>query len=163
MRAAIGLGSNQGDSVRICREACESLRNDPAVHILGISSFYRTEPVGVAGQDWYVNAVLLCETSLPALELLQLLMRVEQSFGRVRAERWGPRTLDLDILFYGDTVLRLPGLRVPHPRMHERLFVMAPLCEIAPEWIHPELGLSVRELLEQLLRSDHQQQICKLD
>ncbi len=161
--AAIGLGSNLGDSVGICRDAVETLRNDPAVHILGVSSFYRTKPLGVSGQDWYINAVLLCETSLGACELLHLLLAVEKSFGRMRTARWGPRTLDLDLLFYGNSVLDLPGLRVPHPRMHERLFVIAPLAEVAPAWTHPETGLSVRELLDGLVCADQQQVIYKLE
>ncbi len=162
-KAAIGIGSNQGDSVRICLDAIEGLRNHPAINILLASSLYRTKPVGVTGQEWYINAAVLCETSLAPPELLDFLLGLEKSFGRVRTVKWGPRTLDLDILFYEDLKLDIPGLTVPHPLMHERLFVLAPLAEIDPDWIHPGVGLSVREMLDRLKLSDHQQEIFKME
>ena len=93
--------------------------------------------------------------------LLELMLEVEKSFGRVRTVKWGPRSLDLDILFYEDIQLDLPGLKVPHPLMSERLFVLAPLAEIEPDWVHPALGLTVHEMLDRILELDHQQEIHK--
>lgn len=118
--------------------------------------------MGFAGQDWFVNAAVLCETSLEPLALLDYLLDLENSFGRVRTVKWGPRTLDLDILYYGNRRMDLASLRIPHPQMQDRLFVLVPLAEIEPEWIHPESGLRVREMLDLLLKRDHQQEIQKL-
>lgn len=148
------MGSNQGDSVRICLEVFDLLRNHPDVSILRTSSLYRTSPVGVSEQDWFINAAVLVQTRLQPQALLALLLEVEKSFGRVRTVKWGPRTLDLDILFYEDIQLDLPGLRVPHPLMSERLFVLKPLAEIEPDWVHPELGTSVQEMLNRILALD---------
>jgi 2-amino-4-hydroxy-6-hydroxymethyldihydropteridine diphosphokinase len=160
---AIAIGSNQGNSARICRDASALLQKLPSIHILRASSLYRTKPVGVTEQDWFINGALLCETSLEPQALLELLHELENEFGRVRAQRWGPRTLDLDILFYGDLQLDLPGLKLPHPRMHERLFVLAPLAEIEPDWVHPGLGLSVREMLDRVLLIEPNQEVYKLE
>ncbi len=162
-KAAIGIGANLGDSVRICLDAIETLRNYPAVNILGVSSLFRTKPVGYAEQNWFVNAAVLCETALGPQQLLDFLLELEKSFGRVRTLRWGPRTLDLDIIFFGSRRIDQPGLKIPHPLMHERLFVLAPLAEVEPEWVHPALGLSVNQMLDSLLQSDHAQEIQKLD
>lgn len=162
-KAAIGIGSNQGDSIRICLEAIALLREDPAVNILRASSLFGTKPVGYAEQNWFVNAVLLCETALEPRQLLDLSLEMEKAFGRVRTIRWGPRTLDLDIIFFGGRIIDLPGLKIPHPLMHERLFVLAPLAEVEPDWVHPALGLNVRQMLDRLLQSDHGQEIRKLE
>ncbi|SPF33236.1 2-amino-4-hydroxy-6-hydroxymethyldihydropteridinepyrophosphokinase [Syntrophobacter sp. SbD1] len=162
-KAAIGVGSNQGDSVRICLEVFNLLRNHPAVSIFRASSLYRTSPVGEQEQDWFINAAVVVQTRLEPLALLELMLDVEKSFGRVRTKKWGPRTLDLDILFYENIQLDLPGLKVPHPLMSERLFVLKPLAEIEPDWVHPVLGLSVYEMLNRLVEFDHQQQIQKLE
>ena len=162
-KAAIGVGSNQGDSARICLEVFNLLRNHPAISIFRTSSLYRTSPVGVPEQDWFINAAAVLHTRLEPLALLELMLEVEKSFGRVRTKKWGPRTLDLDILFYEDIQLDLPGLKVPHPLMSERLFVLKPLAEIESDWVHPVLGLSVYEMLNRLLELDHQQQIQILE
>ncbi len=162
-RVAIGIGSNQGDSIGNCRDAIKALQNHSEVNILNVSSIYRTKPVGVTEQSWFINAVALCETLLSPLALLRVILDIEKDFGRVRTIRWGPRTLDLDILFYDDLRLDLPGLKVPHPRMHERLFVLAPLAETDPNWRHPELGISVTEMLDRLLQTDHHQVVFKLE
>jgi len=162
-KAAIGIGSNQGDSIRICREVIELLRNHPAVGIMRASSLYRTSPVGVSGQQWFINAAVVLHTVLEPTELLGVMLEMEKSFGRVRTTKWGPRTLDLDILFYEDLQIDLPGLKVPHPLMSERLFVLKPLTEIEPDWLHPGLGLTVHEMLNRVLRIDQQQQIQKLE
>jgi 2-amino-4-hydroxy-6-hydroxymethyldihydropteridine diphosphokinase len=162
-KAAIGIGGNLGDSVRICLDVFETLRNEPAVSILRTSSLFRTKPVGYAGQNWFVNAAVLCETALEPQQLLDLLLNIEKSYGRVRTVRWGPRTVDLDIIFFGNRQIDLPGLGIPHPLMHERLFVLAPLAEVDAQWVHPALGLSVSQMLDHLLRSDHGQEIQKLE
>ena len=161
-KAAIGLGSNLGDPVRICLDALDLLQKHPAIRIVKASSLYSTKPVGFSGQDWFVNGAVLCETSLEPLDLLDFLLDLEKSFGRVRTIRWGPRTLDLDILFYGNRQTDLPNLKIPHPQMQDRLFVLVPLAEIEPEWVHPVSGLRVREMLDLLLQRDHQQEIHKL-
>ena len=118
--------------------------------------------MGFPGQGWFVNAAVLCETSLEPLALLDYLLDLENSFGRVRTVKWGPRTLDLDILYYGNRRMDLTSLKIPHPQMQDRLFVLVPLAEIEPEWIHPVSGLRVREMLDLLLKRDHQQEIDKL-
>jgi len=152
----IGFGSNRGDPVAICRAAIQTLSEHTAIQLVRASSFYRTAPVGFLDQEWFVNGVLLCTTNMSPSELMDVLHAVERSFGRTRTDRWGPRTLDLDLLAYGDRGLRLPELTVPHARMHERRFVLAPLVEIYPEWIHPVLRQSARELLFRLPAEDGQ-------
>lgn len=161
--AAVGIGSNQGDSLRICTDAIALLRKKPSVRVLRTSSFYRTKPVGFTEQDWFMNAAVLCETDLEPEEFLNVLLELEQNFGRVRTIRWGPRTLDLDLLFFGFRQVDKPHLKIPHPLMQERLFVLAPLAEIEPDWVHPALGFSVRAMLDRLVKTDHQQEIQKLD
>ena len=148
--ALIGIGGNLGDPAAHCREAVRRLEEHPAVTVLRCSSLYRTEPLGVRDQDWFVNAVVLCETVLEPEKLLLVLQEIERSCGRVRRERWGPRTLDLDLLCYGQVVLNTERLTLPHPRLHERRFVLVPLLEIVPHWRHPVLLLSGWELLDAL-------------
>ncbi|MDR3553795.1 MAG: 2-amino-4-hydroxy-6-hydroxymethyldihydropteridine diphosphokinase [Syntrophobacteraceae bacterium] len=162
-KAAIGVGSNLGDSVRICRDVFNLLRNHPAVDSVRMSSLYRTSPVGSEAGGWFINAAMLLETLLEPLPLLDLMLDIESRFGRVRTIKWGPRTLDLDLLFYEDRQIDLPRLKAPHPLMGERLFVLMPLAEIEPDWIHPGTGRSVREMLALLLKTDHGQQIEKLE
>jgi 2-amino-4-hydroxy-6-hydroxymethyldihydropteridine diphosphokinase len=132
VRAFLGLGSNLGDRRRYLREAVQSL--GPAV--TAVSSVYETEPVGGPhGQDRYLNVVVELHTDLTARELLGVCHRLETAAGRVRGERWGPRTLDVDILLYGDERVQEPDLEIPHPRMTRRRFVMAPLAELAPDLV----------------------------
>lgn len=162
-KAAIGIGSNQGDSIRICREVFMLLQRHPAISIMRVSSLYRTSPVGYLHQDWFINAAVSVQTLLDPPALLDLLLAMEKDFGRVRTVKWGPRPLDLDILFYENDQIDLPGLKVPHPLMGERLFVLAPLAEIEPDWVHPGLGLSVLEMRNRLLESGSRQKIQRLE
>lgn len=147
----IGLGSNLGDRVGNLLFALGELRRHPAIDILRTSSLVETTPVGgPPGQGNYFNAAAVVEARLAPQELLAALLDVERQLGRVRDVRWGPRAIDLDILLYGQEVLDTPELRVPHPRMHERHFVLAPAAEIAPDWRHPTLGSTIGELLQNL-------------
>lgn len=150
VESLIGIGSNLGDPVQQCREALTALSIRPGVEVLAVSPFYRTSPVGKTDQPWFVNAVALIEVTLPPKALLAVLQEIEQAFGRTRDVRWGPRTLDLDILSYGDCVLELSQLSLPHPRMHERRFVLAPLADVAPRWLHPVFRRTASELLLQM-------------
>jgi 2-amino-4-hydroxy-6-hydroxymethyldihydropteridine diphosphokinase len=146
----IALGSNRGDQLANCLRAVEELRCQPGFTVVRVSSWYRTEPLGPVDQDWFVNGVVWGETELSTEELLGVLMGIEERLGRVRGVRWGPRTLDLDILLYGDDCVDSPRLTVPHPRLHERRFVLVPLVELDPRRVHPHLGVSVEELLARL-------------
>ncbi|WP_256461207.1 2-amino-4-hydroxy-6-hydroxymethyldihydropteridine diphosphokinase [Desulforhabdus sp. TSK] len=159
----MGFGSNQGESVRICMEAIECFRNHPHISVLKVSALYRTNPVGLIDQGWFVNGAFLCETRLSPLELLDFCLQVESRFGRVRQVRWGPRTLDLDILFFGQQVIDLPQLQVPHPRLHERRFVLVPLSEIAPFWKHPQRQMSITQMLSDLSPREEDQEVIRMD
>jgi 2-amino-4-hydroxy-6-hydroxymethyldihydropteridine diphosphokinase len=154
MLSYIGIGSNLGDKLENCRRAISAVAAEEKNRIVRCSSFYKTEPVGKKDQDWFVNAALAVETSLLPRELLDLLLAVETDLGRERRERWGPRVIDLDILFYGDRVVHEPGLEIPHPRVQDRRFVLVPMQEIAPDLVHPLLRRSVAELLSSLNEGD---------
>ena len=154
---AVGLGSNLGDSQRLVEGAVRALRADPDIFVESVSPWYRTKPVGgPSDQNDYCNGVLVGETRLSAEGLLARLQQIEKRFGRNRRreERNGPRTLDLDLLFHGDSSIDEPGLVVPHPRMEERAFVLVPMADVAPEQRLPRSGKTVREVLESLDRSD---------
>lgn len=148
--AYIGLGSNIGDKTGNLKRAIEELGKVPGNKLLAVSSFYKTEPVGEVEQDWFINAVVKIETGLPPRELLKTLFDIERDLGRVREIKWGPRIIDLDILIYDDLVMEEEGLTIPHPCLHERGFVLAPLTEIAPGYVHPGLKKSISELLSVL-------------
>lgn len=149
--AFLALGSNLGDRAAILKGARQMLHVPPERCVTTASALYETEPVGgPEGQSPYLNAVLKIQTSLTAADLLAAGLEVEQHFGRRRQERWGARSLDIDLLFFGDRVFRKPELTVPHPRLHQRAFVLVPLDELAPDLIHPLSGLTVREMLLRL-------------
>lgn len=138
--AYVALGANLGDPATTVRAALGALANLPESRVVRSSSLYRTKPVGIADQPEFVNAVAQLETTLRPEALLDALLDVEQRFGRIRAEKNGPRTLDLDLLLYDDQFLELPRLTLPHPRLHLRAFVLQPLAEIAPNLIIPGRG-----------------------
>ena len=140
--AAIGLGGNVGDAAGTLREALQVLDTLPATRVLRASALYRTPAWGRTDQPDFTNAAALLRTGLDARALLDALLDVEQRFGRDRSagDTWGPRTLDLDLLLYGDATIDEPGLRVPHPHLHERAFVLLPLAAIAPDLRVPALG-----------------------
>ena len=146
----IGIGANLGRPADQCLEALERMQAVDGVHVLRRSSLYRTEPVGPREQDWFVNAVAEIRTVLPAGELLQALLAIEGEMGRRRDAPWGPRIIDLDLLLYGQEVIRAPGMVIPHPAFHKRRFALVPLHEIAPYVIHPAFGVSIRGLLDRL-------------
>ena len=149
-RAYIGLGANVGPREETLRRAVALLAGEEGVEVVGVSTLQETEPVGVVDQPRFLNGAMAVETTLSARELLDVLLRTERTLGRVRdGTRWGPRTVDLDLLVYADEVVDEPGLRVPHPRIHERRFVLEPLAELDPELEIPELG-RVSEVLAAL-------------
>ena len=148
--AAIAIGSNLGDRAEHIELAREALASLPQTRLAAFSSSHETEAVGPGTQGRYLNAAAVVETSLSPRQLLNELLRIEQVCGRVRGEKWGPRTLDLDLIHYGEQVIDEPGLHVPHPHMHERQFVLDPLAEIAPQMMHPLLNRSVQQLRDAL-------------
>ncbi len=147
MRGFVGLGSNLGDRPAALREAIRRLALVPGVAIGEISSFRETEPIGKTNQPRFLNAALELEFDRSPEELLEHLLRIEHELGRVRGERWGPRSVDLDLLLFGDRVLSTDRLTLPHPRMAERRFVLEPLAELAPDLLVPGTGRTVRQLL----------------
>lgn len=144
----IGIGSNLGDRRANCGEARRRIAELPRSRLTKESSLYESEPHGDA-KTWFVNSVVEVETDLGADELLERLQAIETEMGRRRrqGERWDARVIDLDILFFAGGVIDKPDLQVPHPRLPERRFVLAPLSELAPQLVHPGLGLSVSKLL----------------
>lgn len=153
--AYIGLGGNLGDPSATFAEALTALVREWPVRVTACSGLYRTAPLGgPPGQPDYLNAVVQVQTSLRPAQLLSVLLNLEQRHHRRRALRWGPRTLDLDLLMYDDEVTAEPGLTLPHPRLRERRFVLAPLSELAPDLVPPQCRSTVQALLEHLPAGD---------
>lgn len=149
-KAYIALGSNIGDRIGYLGKAILFLSQHPGVTVRRMSSVYETEPVGYLNQGHFYNMVIEIESSLSPEEILHICLDVEQRLGRVRTIVNGPRTIDLDLLYYHDRIINGEDLVVPHPRLHQRTFVLVPLVEIAPEVVHPILMQTNRELLAQL-------------
>lgn len=149
VNCAVALGSNLGNSQATLKQAIVQLEEVPEITIDAISSWYETVPIGPS-QPNYINGCILLTTDLSPFELLEILLATETNFGRVRQERWGARTLDLDLIFYEDFILETPRLKLPHPRMRERGFVLFPLAEIAPHWIDPMTKSSIAQLKNQI-------------
>lgn len=142
----IGIGSNLGNREENCLKAIR-LMEEQGIKVVKRSSLYETEPWGVKDQPMFINMVIEAETELTPQELLKALKSIESSMGRTETKRWGPRLIDLDILFYNDMIINTPELRIPHPYIHERPFVLRPLGEIAPELEHPVLKKKIKELM----------------
>lgn len=143
---AIALGSNLGKSQTILESALHQLDRAEGIELIQRSSWYRTAPVGPPQPD-YLNGCATLRTRQSPERLLQTLLDIERQFGRVRRERWGARTLDLDLLLYDDVILDTPFLQLPHPRMTERAFVLVPLAEIAPDWLEPKSKKAIADLV----------------
>jgi 2-amino-4-hydroxy-6-hydroxymethyldihydropteridine diphosphokinase len=148
--AYIGIGSNIGDKVYQCEQAISEILKVDRHKLLAKSSLFKTKPIGYADQDWFVNGVIKIETALEPFDLLRVLKGIEIQLGRRETFRWGPRTIDLDILMFDDNEIKTEELQIPHPLLHERKFVLVPLAEIDRNLIHPVLKKTVGELLEDM-------------
>lgn len=146
----ISLGSNMGDKEEALRHAVALLNDHEAIHVLAVSSIYDTDPVGYEEQDVFLNIVVKIETTLAAQPLLEVCQEIEQELKRVRIIRWGPRTIDLDILLFNDEVIETDTLSVPHPRMHERAFVLVPLMELDKTITLPTTKQTIGEHLQEI-------------
>ena len=146
--AYLSLGSNLEDRAANLRAAVAQL--DAAGRLLAVSALYETQPVDVPDQPWFLNCVAAIETDMTPRQLLNLALRVETAMGRLRMREKGPRKIDIDVALFGERIVDEPGLKIPHPAMHQRRFVLEPLVEIAPEARHPELGKTAREMLAAL-------------
>ena len=158
----IGFGSNLGDRLSNCRNAIGALGALPFCSLLKTSSFYETAPIGLVEQPPFINGVILLETAEDAHWLLRQMLEIEKTFGRIRTLKWGPRSIDLDLLFFDDQIINSPELSVPHPFLHERRFVLEPLNEVAPSFCHPSLGKRVADLLHDLKDGDQLVEVLQI-
>ncbi|BBA80207.1 2-amino-4-hydroxy-6-hydroxymethyldihydropteridine pyrophosphokinase [cyanobacterium endosymbiont of Rhopalodia gibberula] len=149
IQCAIALGSNLGNSFKILEKTIQIFDQLSEVYLKSHSHWYKTIPIGPP-QPNYLNGCAILETYLVPDKLLETLLNIEQQWGRVRRERWGPRTLDLDLLLYGDLILKTDTLQIPHPRMTQRGFVLIPLAEISPNWVHPVSKKEIIQLLDEV-------------
>jgi 2-amino-4-hydroxy-6-hydroxymethyldihydropteridine diphosphokinase len=156
----IGLGSNVDDRIQNIRTALDTIQKSRGVKVLRTSSFFQTDPMGFEDQDWFINAAAELQTALLPLQLLDLLQSIEQKMERNTPFKWGPRNIDLDILFFGDRIVEEPDLTIPHPLVEMRRFVLEPLAELAPSGVHPLQKKTFQELLEELGVA---QQVEKID
>jgi 2-amino-4-hydroxy-6-hydroxymethyldihydropteridine diphosphokinase len=160
--AYISVGSNLGDKTANCRHGIDAVDRLEGCRVTGISRFYRTAPVDFTDQDWFVNAAIRMSTRLSPQTLLERLQAIQTDAGRPReGMRFGPRVLDLDILFFDNRVVDSPALTIPHPRLHKRRFVLEPLCDINPDIVHPVLNVSIQTLLSRI--DDPEQEIIVLN
>jgi 2-amino-4-hydroxy-6-hydroxymethyldihydropteridine diphosphokinase len=157
----LSLGSNLGDRQANLKDALARLKK--LGEIAAVSSMYETEPVDVTAQPWFINCVVALETEKMPKHLLTAVLRIEQEMGRRRLKKKGPRTIDIDILLFGNSMIRAQGLTVPHPSMHERRFVLEPLAEIAPELLHPVFKRTIRQLRDALPAGQAVRRVSKLD
>ena len=160
----ISLGSNLGDKKENLLSAIELLKEHEQIKVVNVSPFYRTEPVDYLDQDWFVNAVLKIETTLEPEKLLDVLKETELKLKQGKKSiRFGPRIIDLDIIYYGEIIVNTNELVIPHPRMHKRNFVLKPLCDIETQVIHPVYKLKPYELLDELLNNIENQEVMLLN
>ena len=148
--AFIGIGSNKGDRGKACSDAIFALENLPGCRVIKTSSFYESEPWGYVEQGLFINCAAKIETGADAFTLFLLLQEAERRLGKEKDFLWGPRTIDLDLLFFNQEIINTPELKVPHPFLHQRRFVLEPLAELEPSWMHPVLREPVSALLEQV-------------
>jgi len=148
-KVCISIGSNMGDRRKNCADALK-LMQQRGIHIIKSSKTYETEPWGFEEQPMFVNQAVVADTALGPMSLLSELKMIEKQMGRSGSLRWGPRVIDLDIIFYDDIVIDIPELKIPHERAHERRFVLEPLAEIDPDAVHPLLNKTIKSLLEEL-------------
>ena len=150
--AYIGIGSNLGHKVLNCKHSMTKIDQVPGCEVTARSDLFETEPEGVTGQQWYANCVAEVKTERTPPEFLDSLMAIEHEMGRIRTKQWEPRIIDLDILLFGEQVVDSANLVVPHPLLHTRRFVLEPLVQLAPELVHPVLNVTIRRLLNELLK-----------
>lgn len=150
-QAYISLGSNLAKREENIQRAIKLINDHPAINVVKISPIYETEPVGFKDQNWFLNAVIELDTTLGYQKLLCVLKQVEAKLGKKIERKWGPRTIDLDILFYDDLILNSQDLQIPHKLMHQRRFVLIPLAQIAPNVKHPILNKTIKELVAELV------------
>ncbi|WP_447978664.1 2-amino-4-hydroxy-6-hydroxymethyldihydropteridine diphosphokinase [Candidatus Nitrospira bockiana] len=152
--AFVAFGSNQGDRIELCDRAVTLLGLLPHSRVTGVSSFYETQPVvderTDPGPSWFINGIVRLVTALPVRRLFAICREVEQALGRDQDQRGGPRSMDLDLLFFGSAIVHEEDLVIPHPRLHLRRFVLVPMVELDPEWRHPVLGKTMRALLAEV-------------
>jgi len=146
----IGLGSNQGEKINNCKHAIKEILKLNESCLVAQSPWYKTEPWGKDDQEWFINGVIQVRTCLIPHELLSRIKEIEQRLGRINTGRWGPRTIDIDILFFDTLIMHSPDLEIPHPRIHLRKFVLIPMAEIAPHFVHPVFKKTVGYLLNDL-------------
>lgn len=155
--AIISIGSNMGDRKANCLKGIDALSGSTELELTGLSKFYETEPIDYLDQSWFVNAAARIETTLEPLRLLERLKTIEKMIGRVASDiRFGPRLLDLDVIFFGNQIIHSADLIIPHPRMHQRRFVLKPICDIDPLIEHPILKKNVLEMLKELSAIENQ-------
>ena len=147
--AYIAIGSNIGNPRYNCIEAIREMSKNDSMKIISKSSFYQTSPISPIKQEWFINSVIKINTSLTPIKLLTNLLNIESTMGRVRKEKWGPRLIDLDLLFYDNQILNEENIIIPHPEISKRNFVLIPLCEIAENLNHPTLKKNIKTLLQE--------------